>query len=295
MWFIVDACGLVCMMITYGLLTTSNLTVLKFGYWTFFREPLIPVLKILYELWFFFSVWSHLACMLTDPGAVPLGVEASEGERQCSKCKTVKPPRAHHCSICNRCIMKMDHHCPWVNNCVGARNQKHFVLFLIYVQLQCYAAVVLLGAQFMNTTTPHHHRHRAKAFLGKSQPYITEEDRLIYAQSENWAITKTPPAAKIQSLRAAKQQEVFEDDGKIVACILVFFVAIVFGLFTTIMLCDQVSNIVSGQTGIDQLKKESDSRTRPWRESMQEVMGRGPSWRWLVPIPLRRAQVKDET
>mmetsp|Transcript_93873 Transcript_93873/g.166070 ORF Transcript_93873/g.166070 Transcript_93873/m.166070 type:complete len:295 (+) Transcript_93873:122-1006(+) len=294
MWFIVDACGLVCMMITYGLLSGSNLAVVKFGWWAFFKEPLIPVLKLLYELWFIFAIWSHLACMLTDPGAVPLNVEASEGERQCSKCKTVKPPKAHHCSICNRCIMKMDHHCPWVNNCVGARNQKHFVLFLVYVQLQCYAAVFLLGAQFMHSTTPHRPRHRHKAFLAKSQPYITEEDRLIYAESENWAHSKAAQEARMEHAKDPFQQQL-EDDGKIVACILVFFVAIVFGLFTTIMLCDQVSNIVSGQTGIDQLKKESETKTRPWRESMQEVMGRGPSWRWLVPIPLRRGQVKDET
>jgi palmitoyltransferase ZDHHC3/7/25 len=29
----------------------------------------------------------------------------------------------------------MDHFCPWMNNAIGARNQKNFLLFLIYTDL----------------------------------------------------------------------------------------------------------------------------------------------------------------
>jgi hypothetical protein len=64
--------------------------------------------------------------------------------KKCKKCNSVKPPMSHHCSICGRCIARMDHHCPWVNNCVGYYNQKHFLLFLIYVFVGSFHALVLI-------------------------------------------------------------------------------------------------------------------------------------------------------
>ena len=64
---------------------------------------------------------------------------------QCKKCSTLKVPQSHHCSICKRCVARMDHHCPWVNNCVGYYNQKHFLLFLIYVALGSGHAITLIG------------------------------------------------------------------------------------------------------------------------------------------------------
>jgi palmitoyltransferase len=52
--------------------------------------------------------------MLSDPGAVPLDaspvpedLDSKRRLKQCTKCETFKPYRAHHCSICNRCVIKV--------------------------------------------------------------------------------------------------------------------------------------------------------------------------------------------
>merc|ERR1712150_54043 len=97
---------------------------------------------------------------------------------------------------------------------------------------------------------------------------------------------------RAQVRREVAAQEVSDTD--MLLCILVFFVAVIFGLFTSIMMCDQLSNVISNQTGIESLQNYT-AKARPWRESLQEVMGRGPSWRWFVPLPVRRTQVKDES
>ncbi|UYI27401.1 DHHC palmitoyltransferase [Encephalitozoon cuniculi] len=49
----------------------------------------------------------------------------------CSKCKTYKPPRAHHCGTCKRCYLKYDHHCALLNTCIGFHNYKFFYQFMV--------------------------------------------------------------------------------------------------------------------------------------------------------------------
>ncbi|KIK97329.1 hypothetical protein PAXRUDRAFT_825049 [Paxillus rubicundulus Ve08.2h10] len=71
--------------------------------------------------------------------------------RYCSKCKIVKPPRAHHCRACGTCILKYDHHCPWIGHCVGAFNHKFFVNFLQWGTIFCFwTFATLLGLNIVS-------------------------------------------------------------------------------------------------------------------------------------------------
>lgn len=86
------------------------------------------------------------------PAHASVTVKSTGEMRYCKKCHTRKPDRAHHCSTCRRCVLKMDHHCPWLATCVGFRNQKAFILFLIYVSLFCWVCfattVTWVAAEF---------------------------------------------------------------------------------------------------------------------------------------------------
>lgn len=61
------------------------------------------------------------------------GGSAPRALRLCPHCGAVRVPRSHHCRTCGRCVLKMDHHCVWIGNCVGHRNQKYFILFMLYL------------------------------------------------------------------------------------------------------------------------------------------------------------------
>ena len=65
--------------------------------------------------------------------------------RYCMKCRSVRPPRAHHCSSCARCVLRMDHHCPWVGNCVGLYNHKFFLNFVFHATIGCIIVMVTMA------------------------------------------------------------------------------------------------------------------------------------------------------
>ena len=130
-----DRCGLISVSIVYLCYSLISYLSLKVAIPAVYKENLYLV-SGLFIILAFLSLWSHAAAMFIDPGNETLeNSPLVSGGLPCSICGVNKSLRTHHCMVCNRCILNMDHHCPWINNCVGFKNQKHFLLFLIYTIL----------------------------------------------------------------------------------------------------------------------------------------------------------------
>jgi len=264
-----DPCGMCCVGVTYLLIIFADFVVCT--------QLLIPWLGfstgcILLCAAFLavsgLALASHMRTMLTDPGAVPTEYQPTnllhdEGALpMCSRCNGFKPPRAHHCSQCDRCIMKMDHHCPWVNNCVGANNQKHFVLFVGYTALLSVFAIVLLGLRMMNGIQA----DRGGPPFGRA----------------------SFPAHAGLSPRATASAPGHLQPAAMLYLFLLFFESILFGLFTSAMMCEQVASILSDQTGIERLKHDYEpTERRSSLRNLSETFGRPLSLLWLLPTPVR--------
>jgi len=276
MWFVCDPFGIICAALTYGLIGYANLT-LSFCYILPWMTYTWPIHFFLFNLLTFLATSSHLACMLSNPGALPIrnsnGSVCSmeyevigHGKSQnivptCKKCNSAKPPRAHHCSTCGRCIMKMDHHCPWVNNCVGQNTQKHFILFLFYINTLCLYCIGILSYRFLKCVGGGENRIFRRHSSIKQQQHLLENN-----DTEKYSCMISPICVILGAF-----------------C---FMEGLIFGLFTAIMLCDQFAAILTNMTGVEQLKKEKFENNRTTYQCLIEVFGCSFSWKWFLPTPL---------
>ncbi|KAF2259862.1 palmitoyltransferas-like protein akr1 [Lojkania enalia] len=128
----------------------------------FFANVLFAALYSLTTYFYFFT-------MQSDPGFVPKSSSRSASKaiidelmemrrfdenNFCINCMVRKPLRSKHCRRCERCVAKTDHHCPWVNNCVANNNHRHFVLYVLCMELGVLLWVRLMLAYLDNRDTP---------------------------------------------------------------------------------------------------------------------------------------------
>jgi DHHC palmitoyltransferase len=56
--------------------------------------------------------------------------------------------------------VRQEHHCPYICNCIGALNQKHFLLFLLYMHIASIYALVLMSICYHKCESKHHCNRR---------------------------------------------------------------------------------------------------------------------------------------
>ncbi|EAW06283.1 ankyrin repeat domain-containing DHHC palmitoyltransferase family protein [Aspergillus clavatus NRRL 1] len=109
-----------------------------------------PIMNILFAVFYSLTTYFYIYSMIEDPGYVPKAGSRNQQraviselftqwkfdeENFCVACMIRKPLRSKHCRRCSRCVSKHDHHCPWIDNCVGVNNLRHFVLYIISLEL----------------------------------------------------------------------------------------------------------------------------------------------------------------
>jgi hypothetical protein len=277
-WVYDDCCGLVCAIITVSLHA--------FAYWAQWKYIFKPWLGLyslphfIYTFLAFMAVASHTRCQFTAPGVVPsnakppsrlnfsaedkgvedeINIYYGQIHRRYThhRTQTIKPRTSHYCHEVDAVVIKMDHYCPWVNNVVALFTQKYFLLFVFYTCLTCIFCAITLGGRFLSC-----YRSNARA------------------KYKNWHTSQKMPSWCTP------------DTTDTIVSICNVIEALIFGIFTIAMGCDQAQAVAENTNYIDRLQKKKGEKQTILR-SMEDIWGEPFNWRWFFPLPPTKKLKKD--
>ncbi|RKF79652.1 Palmitoyltransferase AKR1 [Golovinomyces cichoracearum] len=123
------------------------------------------ITNLLFGISYILCAYFYICTMVYEPGFVPkldgisqqkvvidglLNEWKFDEYNFCIPCMIRQPLRSKHCRQCGRCVAKHDHHCPWVYNCIGINNHRHFLLYLITLELGIIMLIKITIGYFEN-------------------------------------------------------------------------------------------------------------------------------------------------
>ena len=130
----------------HGVLIFELFVVLPFLYDGFHDSVVMYYTHIVSAVFIYINVMSNMAlAIFTETGIRGLLLPSvlKPGWRFCCVCECNAPPRSYHCDLCGTCLLKRDHHCTFVGCCIGHRNQRYFIVMILYIWLAAVYASVM--------------------------------------------------------------------------------------------------------------------------------------------------------
>lgn len=258
-WCIKDICGVICAILTWLLILYAEFVVMAV---MLIPHP-HPVYRffnmVLFQTFAFLAFASHLRAMLTDPGAVPKGNATTEIIQQMG---FREGQVIFKCPKCCSIKPERAHHCSVCQRCI--RKMDHHCPWVNNCVGENNQKYFVLFTFYIATISVH--------------SLILVVNQFLLCVRNEWreCSSYSPPAT-------------------VVFLVFLVFEALLFAIFTTVMLLSQLQAIWNDETGIEQLKKEEAKWARKSRwKSIQSVFGRF-SLAWFSPFTQPPSRSKFES
>lgn len=247
-WCVKDICGIICAAMTWFLIFFAEFVVMA----VILLPSQYPVYKtintVIFNILSFLAISSHLRTMFSDPGAVPKGNATKEMIQQLG----FKEGQVFFkCPKCCSIKPERAHHCSVCQRCI--RKMDHHCPWVNNCVGESNQKYFVLFTLYIALISMH------AMFLTVNQ----------FAQciKHEW-----------------KECSTFSPPATVILLLFLTFEALLFAVFTLIMLGTQMNAIWNDETGIEQLKKEEARwvRKSKWK-SIQAVFGRF-SIGWFSPF-----------
>ncbi|XP_018028010.1 palmitoyltransferase ZDHHC3 [Hyalella azteca] len=249
-----DPCGIVCVILTYVALFYSDYVVINWIVLQTMQGSLwAPCHVVVFNTLIFLAIMAHVRAVFSDPGIVPL--PRSRIDFSDMHAGKIEAEDGGEWSVCARCEMYRPpraHHCRVCQRCI--RRMDHHCPWInncvgewnqkYFLQFLVFVGMLCLYSLFLIATS---WIHPCSSGHCKPPPMMIKQARLMHS-------------------------------------VILSMESILFGLFVSAILCDQLQAIFSDETAVEQVKRQGPYRGhRPKLALMGEVCGKSHPLLWLLP------------